>query len=75
MGDVHIEKVLGHNKILFGEENYKYFIGYLYNDHKFKPSHIILPKTSAYVFLIEDDDLLKNIIIFRIKSVLISKRI
>ena len=56
------------NKISFGKENYKYLIGYLYNDHKVKPLHIMLPKTSAYVksydgqtkwmyFFIEDDDL------------------
>ena len=42
----------------------------MYNDHKIKPLHIILPKTSAYVkrfdgqtklmyFLIEDGDLLE----------------
>ena len=54
-------------KIFFVEKNYKYFLGYLYNDHKVKPLHVILPKTSAYVksydgetkwmyFLIEDDD-------------------
>ena len=65
--DVDIEKVLVSNKISFGEKNYKYFIGYLYNDHKVKPSHVKLPKTSACVksydgqtkwmyFLIEDDD-------------------
>ena len=46
-------------------------INYLYNDHKVKPLHIILPKTSAYVrsydrqtkwmyFLIENDDLLEK---------------
>ena len=57
-----------------GEKNYKYFIGYLYNDHKVKPLHLVLPKTSAYVkrcdgqtkwmyFLIEDDDLLEKYII------------
>ena len=51
-----------------GEKNYKYFIGYLYNDHKANTVHIMLPKTSAYVtnydeqakwmyFLIENDDL------------------
>ena len=27
----------------------KYFIGYLYNDHKVRLLQIILPKTSAYV--------------------------
>ena len=68
LGDVDIEKVLVSNKISFGERNYKYFIGYLYNDNKAKPLHIMLPKTSAYVkscdgqtkwmyFLFEDDDL------------------
>ena len=50
----------------FWSKNYKYFIGYLYNDHKIKPLHIMLPRTSAYVkgcdgqanwmyFLIEKD--------------------
>ena len=69
--DVDIEKVLISNKVSCGEKNYKYFIGYLYNDHKVKPLHIMLPKTSAYVksydgqtkwmyFLIEDDDLLEK---------------
>ena len=49
------------------KKNYKYFIGYLHNDHKVKLLHTMLPKTSAYVkiyngltkwmyFLIEDDD-------------------
>ena len=37
------------NKILYGENDYEYFIGYLYNDHKVKPLHIMLPKTSAYL--------------------------
>ena len=43
----------------------------MYNDHKVKPLHIMLPKTSAYVrsydrqtkwmyFLIENDDLLEK---------------
>ena len=69
--DVDIEKVLVSSKILFGEDNYKYFIGYLYNDNKVKALHIMLPKTRAYVkccdgqakwiyFLIEDDDLLEK---------------
>ena len=47
--DVDIKKVLVSNKISFGEKNYKYFIGYLYNDHKVKPFHVMLPKTSAHV--------------------------
>ena len=46
---VDIEKVLVSNKISFHGKNYKYFICYLYNDHKVKPLHIMLPKTSAYV--------------------------
>ena len=65
--DVDIEKVLVSNKISFGEKKYIY-IGYLYNDHKVQPLHIMLLKTSTYVnsydgqtklmyFLIEDDEL------------------
>ena len=53
------------------KKNCKYFIGYLYNGHKVKPLHIIIPKTSTYVksydgqtkwmyFLIKDDDLLEK---------------
>ena len=49
----------------------KYFIGYLYDNHKITPFHIMLPKSTAYVksydrqtkwmyFLIEDDDLLEK---------------
>ena len=48
LGDVNIE-VLVSEKISFGEKNYKYFIGYLYNGNKVKPLNIMLPKTSAYV--------------------------
>ena len=69
--DVDIEKVVVSNKKSSGEKNYKYFIGYLHNDYKVKPLHIMLPKTNAYVkrydgqtewiyFLIEDDDLLEK---------------
>ena len=46
---MNIEKVLVSNKISFGEKNYKYFIGYFYNDDEVKPLHIMLPKTSAYL--------------------------
>ena len=49
-------------------KNYKHFIGNLYNDHKVKPLHIMLPKMSAYLkgydgqnkwmyVSIDDDDL------------------
>ena len=69
--DVDIEKALVSNKIYFGEKNYKYFTGYLYNDDKFNSLHIMLPETSVYLksydgqtkwmnFLIKDDDLLKK---------------
>ena len=80
--DVVIDKVLVTNNISFGEKSYMYLIGYLHNDNKVTSLHIILPKTSTYAkscdgqtkwmyFLIEDDHLLKNIILFGIKSVLI----
>ena len=69
--DLDTEKLLVSNKISSGEKNYKYFIDYLHNDHKVKPLHIMLPKTSVYVnscggqtkwiyFLIECDDSLKK---------------
>ena len=59
------------NKISCDKKNYKYLIGYLYNDHKVNLLHIMLPKTSAYVksydgktkwmyFLIENEDLLEK---------------
>ena len=40
--DIDLEKVLVSNKISFGEKSYKYFIGYLYNDHKVEPLNITL---------------------------------
>ena len=43
-----IEKVLLSNKISFGEKNYNYFIGYLYNGNNVKPLNMF-PQTSAYV--------------------------
>ena len=69
--DVDIEKVLVSKKIYSDEKSYKYFIGCLHIDHKAKPLHIMLPRTSAYVksydwqtkwmyFLIKDDDLVEN---------------
>ena len=69
--DVGIEKVLVSNKISSGEKDYRNFIGYLYNDHKVKRLHIMLPKATAYVkrsdgrtkwmyFLFEDHDLLEK---------------
>ena len=69
---VDIEKVLDLSiKIFAGEKNYKYFIGYLHNDHKVKPLHIMLAKVSTHVkiydgqtkwkyFLIGDNGLLEK---------------
>ena len=42
--NVDTDKVLISNKILFGEKNCKYFIGYLYNNNKVKSLHIMLLK-------------------------------
>ena len=42
--DVDIEEVLVSKNISFGEKNYKYFIGYLYNGNKVKPLNIMLSK-------------------------------
>ena len=39
--DTDIEKVLVSKKTYSGESNYKYFVGYLYNDHKVKLLHIM----------------------------------
>ena len=68
---IDIVNVLVSSKISSGENNDKYFIGYLYDDYRIKSLHIMLPKTSAYVksyegqtnwmyFFIEDDDLLEK---------------
>ena len=68
---VDTEKLLVSNKISFGEKNFKYFIGYFYNNDKVKPLHITLPETTPYVkrydgqikwmyFSIEDDSLLEK---------------
>ena len=46
--DGDIEKVLVSNKISSAQKNFKYFIGYLYNDNKVKPLYMFL-KTSAHV--------------------------
>ena len=52
--DVAIEKVLVSNKISFGVKSYEYFFGYLDNNHKIKPLHIMLPKTTAYLRNVTD---------------------
>ena len=38
--DVNIEKVLVSKKFLLVKKNYKYFIGYMYNNHKVKSLEI-----------------------------------
>ena len=64
LGVVDIDRDI--EKVSFGENNYKYFIGYFYYNDKVKLLHIMLSKTSAYVksydgrttwmyFLIEDE--------------------
>ena len=69
--DADIDSVLISDKISTGERNYKYFIGYLYNNYKIKPLHKMLPIPSAYInnydeetnwiyFLIKDGDLLNK---------------
>ena len=68
--DVNIEKVLISDKISFGKKHYKFFIGYLYNDTKVQPLHIMLSKTSAYVFI----NVLHIILLFGIKSALMQKK-
>ena len=59
----------------------------MYNDHKVRPLHVMLPKTSAYVksynrqtkwmyFLIEDDDLERyNVIWDKVSADIKEKRI
>ena len=47
--DVDFDNTLVSSKTSGGEKSNKYFIGYLYDDNKFKPLHIMPPKTSAYV--------------------------
>ena len=47
--DIDIEKALVSNKISSGEQNFRYLIVYLYNDHKLKQIQSMLPKTSIYV--------------------------
>ena len=69
--DGDIEKALVSKRIFSSEKIYKYFIDYSFDDHKVKPLHIMLPKTSPYAklyhgqtkwiyILIEDDDLLEK---------------
>ena len=37
------------SKLPFVEKDYEYLISYLYNDHKVKSLHVMLPKKSAHV--------------------------
>lgn len=47
--DVHTDNILTSKKIFSGERNYKYFIGYINGYYKFKPLHIMVPKTNTYL--------------------------
>ena len=60
--DLDIDNILMSNKISSGENNHKFFIGYRDDDCKIKPLHIMLPIT------IGDNEILKNMLIFGIKS-------
>ena len=82
--DVGSDNVLVSNKISSGERNNKYVFGYLHDDYKIKSLDLMLSKMSVYVksyddqtkwmyFLTKDDDLLTNIMLFRVKSTLILK--
>ena len=42
--DVDADNILVSKKISSYEENYEYFIGYLYDDYKIKLLHVMLPK-------------------------------
>ena len=45
--DVDINKIIVSNRVSFGKEGFKYFIGYKDNK-KARPLYIMLPKVSAY---------------------------
>ena len=47
--DIDIDNVLVSNKICPGEKNYKHFIGYLHDNYKIEPLHIMLSKMRAYI--------------------------
>ena len=47
--DLDIDNALVTKKVSSGDKNYEYFIGYLYDDYKIKPLHIMPPKVRTYV--------------------------
>lgn len=47
--DVGIENEVKSSQISVDEKRYKYSNGYLYDDPKIKPLHLMLPKTNTYV--------------------------
>ena len=49
--NLDIENVLVSKNISSGKKNYKHFIGYLYDDFKIRPLHIMVPKASACVYI------------------------
>ena len=61
--DGAIENVIVFNKISFDEENYKCFVGYLYDGYKIKPLHVMLQKRASIMMTYW-----KNIILSGIKS-------
>ena len=78
---VDIDNIFLSKKVSSGEENHKYFVGYVHDDNnwKIREFYIMPPNMSAYVksfngeskwihFLIENDELLKNVMTFWINS-------
>ena len=74
--DADIDKIQVPSIVSISEKKYKYLDN---DDYIIKPIHLMPPKTSEYIkcydgetkwiyFLIEDGELLKNIMIFAIKS-------
>ena len=47
--DVDIDKMLISSMVSSSEKNYKYFFGYIDDDFKIKPLHIMPPNMSTYV--------------------------
>ena len=60
------------NKISSSEKSYDYFIGYWYDDYKFQPLDIMLPKTSAYLKNHDEETKWVNFLLKMINSALIS---
>ena len=47
-----MDKIQLSSMVYSGENNYKYFIGYKYDNHKIKPLRIMLPGENNYKYFI-----------------------